>query len=282
MKNILIPTTSNNSLTEELKVFYNTFKGLEFNTKVNFNLSALKWATPLVMLPIVAYIHSTGSSFTLSEDNDDVNSYLKTVYFPKGADSTDILKAKNYIPISFLENTSDPLSRELVIDLFSELIYKSVGGVKGTKTALFYPISELATNIFEHSKRKYGFAFGQIFPKKQYLEVCIADCGRGLAGSYNQESGLDLTDAKAIKEVMEGHSTKNDKERGFGIRTSKKAICEKLKGEFMLLSGNSVLISGYNTEDKIVTLPKFHWQGVVIVYRIPSPKHPIDITDYYE
>lgn len=83
-------------------------------------------------------------------------------------------------------------------------------------------LAELVTNIFEHSKKDTGFIFGQFYPNKNYLDICIVDFGRGFATAYKEEKGLNLSDSDAISEAMRGNSVKPEKERGYGIWTSKK------------------------------------------------------------
>lgn len=126
-----------------------------------------------------------------------------------------------------------------------------------------------------------GFIFGQFYPKKNYLDICIVDCGRGLSKVYEEEGSLKLSDSDAIVEVLKGHSTKSSKERGYGVRTSKRVVCECLGGEFILLSGSSAFIAK-GKKEKIVELPGFFWQGAVVAYRIPKPTRAIDISQYLE
>lgn len=161
------------------------------------------------------------------------------------------------------------------------MVYKIIGSVPGVQNAVYYPISELMANIFEHSLQDFGFIFGQFYPKKNYLDICIVDCGRGLKMTYRQERGLEVSDEEAIIEAMKGCSTKPDKERGYGLRTSKGVVCECLGGEFILISGSAALISRQKSE-RLVSLPKFYWQGVIVSYRMPKPKSPVDISSYLE
>jgi len=161
------------------------------------------------------------------------------------------------------------------------LLY-TVGNVSGAQNAVCYPIAELITNIFEHSKKESGFIFGQFYPDKNYLDICIVDCGRGFAKTYKEEKELKLSDAEAITEAMKGNSVKKDKERGYGIRTSKEVICKALRGGgFILISGSSALVSTGQGE-KLVALSDFYWQGTIIAYRIPKPTGSIDISPYIE
>jgi hypothetical protein len=165
--------------------------------------------------------------------------------------------------------------------MFSGLVYKLLGSIPGAKNALYYPIAELVTNIFEHSKDTVGFVFGQYYPSKEYLDICIVDTGRGLARAYKDEMNLDFTDGESIEEVLKGHSTKSQVERGYGIRTSKKVVCQGLGGQFVIVSGSAALVST-ETSEKLVSLPDFYWQGVIVAYRIPTPKGEIDISRFLE
>ena len=284
MKSIIISKPSNDSLVAQLGSFYNTLKGITFGEKLEFDLSLLDWVCPLLILPISAYIEETKSEFKV--DRCRIKSYLEKISFPKGVNSISsfqrqIQKHKNYIPISIL-NEKEKVDRERLESLFSEKIYNILGNVSGAQNAVCYPIAELVTNIFEHSKKDSGFIFGQFYPTKNYLDICIVDCGRGFAKTYKEEKGLILTDEEAISEAMKGNSVKKDKERGYGIRTSKNVVCNALKGGgFILLSGSCALVS-VRQKEKLVSLPNFYWQGTIITYRIPKPTASIDISPYIE
>ena len=157
-----------------------------------------------------------------------------------------------------------------------------LGSIPGAQNAVCYPIAELVTNIFEHSKKDTGFIFGQFYPNKNYLDICIVDCGRGFSGAYREEKGLKLSDSSAISEVMKGNSVKPEKERGYGIWTSKRIICDALDGGgFIMISGSAGLISE-NKRENLVSFPNFYWQGVIIAYRIPVPRGPVDISSFIE
>lgn len=278
-KKIINP--QNDSLIRQLYSFYCAFKGMTPNEKATFDLSKLNWLFPLLVLPISAHIQKTKSEF-VPPQNSKVNSYLEIVRFPNGTSSVSkFQKLKNYIPIAVLRRNNDVREKEKLESCFSEMIYKILKPTVATQNAVYYPLLELTTNIFDHSKRDEGYIFAQYYPKKNFLDLCIVDCGRGLACAYKEEKGLNFTDQEAIKQVLVGHSTKPDIERGYGVRTSKRVVCEGLGGSFILLSGDSALFSSKN-EEKIISLPDFCWQGVVISYRIPQPTKPVDITQYIE
>jgi len=284
MKSVLVPKSNNSLLVSQLGSLYGVFRGVDFGDKLEFDLSLLDWVCPLLILPISAYINETQSEPRI--DSCSIKSYLEKISFPKGVNSMSsfqrqIQKYKTYVPISVL-NKEETVDRERLESLFSEKIYEMLGSVSGAQNAVCYPIAELITNIFEHSKKKSGFIFGQFYPIKNYLDICIVDCGRGFANTYKEEKGLKLSDAEAITEAMKGNSVKKDKERGYGIRTSKDVVCKALKGGgFILISGSSALVS-IEQEEKLVSLSGFYWQGSIIAYRIPKPAGPIDISPYIE
>jgi len=268
----------------QLVSLYNTFKGTKAEQNFEFDLSSLKWTCPLLVLPISAYVNSSNSKISL--ENCDIKDYLGAINFPQGVDNVPeiqkvIQSSKSYIPISVLKR-KDKIERERLESMFASLVYQSLDTqVSGIKNALYYPITELVTNIFEHSKQDTGYIFGQFYPNKNYLDICIVDQGRGLKATYKEDKGLDFSDGNAITEVLKGHSTKPNKERGYGVWTSKKVVCEGLNGHFVLISGSAALVSS-KSSDKLIALPDFNWHGVIVAYRIPKPARPFDITPYVE
>lgn len=284
MKNIQILDPKNDDLIQQFGTLYSIFNKVEKNEKIHFDLSKARWLCPIIVLPVAAYIAKMNSTFTQSK-NETTKAYLDIIHFPKGINSVSEFEkymhlTKTYVPISILERDKGA-ERENLESMFSSLTYRLLGSIPGAQNAVYYPIAELVTNIFEHSKNDVGFIFGQYYPKKEYLDICIVDTGRGLAQAYKDETELDLSDGQAIEEVLKGHSTKSQQERGYGIRTSKRVVCEGLGGNFIIVSGTSALVSSQSSE-KLVALPDFYWQGVIVAYRIPKPKGGIDISGFLE
>jgi len=286
MKNIIVEKLTNDSLLTQLVSLYNTFKNVQDGEDLEFDLSKLTWISPLLVLPISAYINSTKSVSNLTNCSVLVSEYLRIINFPESINSVSKLEEaiqvhKSYIPICKLKKNF-AVERARLESMFSKMIFKVIdASAPGFINAIYYPITELVGNIFEHSKKEEGFIFGQYYPNKEYLDICIVDRGRGLSSSYKEEQGFDFTDEKAIRMVMGGYSVKSDVERGYGVWTSKRVVCEGLRGSFILLSGSAALISDQG-RDKIVELPNFYWQGVIVAYRIPKPTNLFDISEYVE
>ncbi|HEU5114697.1 MAG TPA: hypothetical protein VFT82_02945 [Candidatus Paceibacterota bacterium] len=284
MKTVIVKNPSRESLPSQALSFLKALQGLDTAEKVTFNLDEVSWCCPMLILPLAAYILETGSDSVVTAKK--TTSYLNAIKFPKGVNSVSSLeqqmqKNKSFVPISVLLRNAGA-DRERLEQMFGDFVLGQLGSIEGTSNVIYYPIGELVGNIFEHSKKEQGYIFGQYYPSKGYFDICIVDRGRGLSGAYKDEKGLSFTDEQAITEVMKGNSTKSDIERGYGVRTSKRVVCEGLKGSFMLISGKSALYCDKDMKDAIVDLGSLGWQGVVIGYRIPIPKNPIDITPYLE
>lgn len=275
----VVQQPSSDSLASQLVALASSLQRLEAD-KATFNFEKIIWACPLLVLPIAVHIHDRDCDFSGFREN--IGAYLNTVKFPHGVTTESELPTitKSYLPIGRLVAT-DLVGKEKLSAKFERMIFEALESVPGSMNAVYYPLSELLTNIFEHSSKDEGWIFAQRYPKKQYLDICIADSGRGLSASYLEEKGLALSHDRAIVEAMSGHSTKSEVERGYGLRTSKRVVCEGLKGSFVLLSGNAALIFE-NGQEKLVDLSPFNWQGVVISYRIPRPTQAIDIYRFLE
>lgn len=278
MRSVKVVNPRGESLLDQLASLYLTFKNVCGD--VSFDLSRVNWVFPSLILPIASYIHDTNSDF-YPPSKPEVRSYLRFVEFPEGVSSPSGMKrGENYIPITLLKNRN-PKEREMMQSKFLEMIYKVLNPSVEVKNAIYYPVEELVENIFQHSQENEGHVFAQYYPKKEFLDLCIVDRGIGLAASYKKGKGLDISDEEAIEMALEGYSVKPQESRGYGIRTSRRVVCEGLNGEFVLISGGAAFYSSKH-ENVIYTLPDFYWKGVIVAYRIPKPKGPVDIYPLLE
>lgn len=283
MRTITIKPSKDSGLIAQALSLYDAFRNAQPNEQLNFDLNQLQWACPILVLPISAYIQNTKSTYTIAPEHQ-LDPYLKAIRFPLGVDQVSTFagmekQPKSYVPISLLRRSSG--DREKLETEFVKMIYKILAPTEGARDAIYYPIIELVANVFEHSKKDEGFVFGQYYPNKQYVDICIVDCGRGLSKSYEEELKMQLTDKQAISQAMEGRSTKPDKDRGYGVRTSKRVVAEALGGGFVYISGNAGLLV---EKDKtyLTELPEFYWQGAIVAFRIPKPTQAVDIYPYLE
>jgi hypothetical protein len=190
MKYVVVPKPKSDTLTSQFLSLYGSLKGLSPDESAVFDFGQIDWTCPLLILPISAFINRFHASYRIDTADSDVKSYLNAIRFPEGVDSVSsfeqIIQAnKTYIPISVLRKQSGQ-ERERLETQFEILISSKLREYPGIKNAVYYPISELVANIFEHSKEDTGYLFGQWYPKKKYLDICIVDTGRGLAESYRE------------------------------------------------------------------------------------------------
>ena len=153
-------------------------------------------------------------------------------------------------------------------------------------TGIKYLIGENVDNITQHSKSERGYIFAQAYPNKQYLDICIADNGITLLGSYKENNDQDIiTDLEAIQAANRGISTKNRPEaenRGYGIITSKKMLITGLNGCFAMISGGSMFIYNQNV-NKFIDLPQgLKCPGTIVAMRVPYCNSDFNYINYVE
>lgn len=198
-------------------------------------------------------------------------------------------KDKSYTPIcKFDAHAKDRDGIESQLQHLIEIQSKANGKAK---VSLSYLFSELITNIVEHSQSNYGYIYSQYLDGEGYVDICIADKGITIFGSYIQSNKYDdliiNNSARALQLAVGGYSTKNrpDAEnRGYGISTSIKMLVDGLKGAFFILSGNAFYRHD-NTGATTVKLPdSIKWNGTIILLRIPIKNVPtnFDCYKYFE
>lgn len=170
-------------------------------------------------------------------------------------------------------------------------IIQKQSGAEGIATSLSYILGELICNIAQHAETDKVFFFSEHTESDDVLNICIADNGIGIYGSYVQAnrylSEVGDSDADALKIANEGYSTKNlpaAENRGFGISTSRNMLVKGLHGAFYMMSGSALQISEFAKPDKFLELPaNVEWQGTLIFLKVPCKAQPGFVyTDYLE
>jgi anti-sigma regulatory factor (Ser/Thr protein kinase) len=278
-----IINTSSDKLSKQLECYYKNIQAFENSGEKEWYFEGFKWSPPLLSTLLTCYI---------CENNIKVNDlsgskYLDTIKFSNGINLYDIdLKLytnKNYLPIVKIPIDNEDIKRE---ELLSGLINKIVEICKlklNYKTALNYLVSEFIDNLIQHSNSDKGYISFQNYPSKNYLDLCICDSGTGFLNSYKNYIGeKDFSnisnDIDAIEAVLKGYSTKQQKERGFGIRTSSKIIVNGLSGTIIIGSGSALSVNSF----KNYSLDKLGWfnKGTYIIIRIPTSNFKNDFTIY--
>lgn len=182
--------------------------------------------------------------------------------------------SKTYIPICKFNTNSSTI--DSVTSKLQDVVQRQCSVPKELFSALSYLIGEIVDNIHDHSCSDHGYIFSQYLNNEKCLNICIADFGISIFGSFSKNRMLDnaqmANEGYVLSQALHHKSTKNlpnAENRGYGLPTSKKMIVEGMGGSFFLLSGGAFHRHDINGETT-VTLPKeLNWDGTIVLLRIP-------------
>lgn len=260
----------------------------------SLDFSAVTFVTPLYILPLVVYLDGCDNKVIVSK----LSEYLETIKFPAGLRPDKMRRSEflavmekyskeTYIPIvSFPSNKETDDEKDIILSTIESIIVRQVGIDSNVTMGLKYMLGEAIDNIIQHAKSDRGYIFAQSNPSKGYLDICIADSGITLLGSYKTLADNEIeNDIEAIQAANRGISTKNlpnAENRGYGIITSKKMLVDGLNGSFVMMSGNALHL--YNsTYKKFVEAPtNIRWNGTIISLRVPYKNKDFQYINYLE
>ena len=225
---------------------------------ITLDFSEIEFVTPSYVLPLVAFLNSCDKDITIV----NLKEYLQKIEFADGMRPDRMRKSEflaimerysqeTYIPIvSFPATKDSDDEKDAILSTIESIISRQLELTSNVLTGLKYMLGESIDNIIQHAQSERGYIFAQSFPQKGFLDICIADNGITLLGSYKTLPNNEIeSDLEAIQAANRGISTKNRpnaENRGYGIITSKKMLVEGLSGSFIMLSGNALHL--YNSE----------------------------------
>jgi anti-sigma regulatory factor (Ser/Thr protein kinase) len=241
--------------------------------------------TPFFLLPLMLYKSKCGKNVTCINKSDNICSYFEKIHFENGLkpdeyEVNDFQKQMNsfatrtYIPIiDFPASKSKNDVKSTILDVVEKIFIKQLN-IKGQiRIALSYMLAETIDNITEHSNSNRGYIFAQYYPAKHYIDVCIADNGITLLGSFIKNNNKNVRDdLDALESACTGKSTKNrpDAEnRGYGIATSKKMLAIGLSGKYFLFSGQAFHLMNKEGQSFVMLPENIRWDGTIVALRIP-------------
>jgi len=255
--------------------------------------SSIGFASPVFLISLMLCLSSCKKQVSVINRNK----YLETVRFYDALKpdeiGEDIFKEilshydkKTFIPIiSFPACSNRSSDKDSIMSSIENLLCRQLGIENNVLNGIKYIIGEMVDNITEHSESERGYIFAQSYPAKGYLDLCIADEGITLNGSFNKVGIEVIDDVEAMQAANKGVSSKNlpDAEnRGYGIYTSKKMLIQGLEGQYMMMSGNALYLYSAETE-RIIELPGgLRWDGTVIALRLPYQNKEFRYTLYFE
>lgn len=297
---IKIPT-----ITQEVRIGYSfnylirVISETEAAEDVIWDFSGVEFLHPFFLAPLAIYKNNVDKKIECINIPLRIQSYLNSVCFDRMLhfdkdlrnDVEDVMKkylTKTYIPLCSFAMTDS--NKDSFGSLLQKMIIKQVNMKREGINPLNYLISELLDNIFEHSYSSMGYVFSQYIESEGTIDLCIADTGITIAGSFKRsnlfQEEIDGNETEALKLANEGYSTKNrpDAEnRGYGISTSKRMLVEGMKGAFFMLSGQAFHRFENAVNDYIDLHNIFRWDGTLILLRIPvNLPNDFNYIDYLE
>lgn len=281
-----------NGLVPVIRIMQRASVSREESMQIDF--SHTKFISPVFALSLIVFLSKCGKHYSFA----NLNEYLSIVGFGSGGIRPDRMRKseflatmegyihRTYIPIINFPAKADSDEKDAISSVVESIIIRQLNIPSNVAIGLKYMIEETLDNITEHSDSDRGFIFAQAYPTKGYLDLCIADRGISLLGSYQRIPGNEIeSDLEAITAANRGFSSKNlpDAEnRGYGIYTSKKMLTEGLGGQYLLLSGGSFYLKtpGF---DSFYTLPDgLRWNGTIVAFRIPYNVDKFNYINYIE
>lgn len=218
--------------------------------------------------------------------------FFKIAKKPQSPDNFTLVAKDTYIPIQCLPVEDLEIDDDLVHarevermqaigeDLAKRLINTEVGDAYDT---LSYLCREILRNIIEHSFSDRMYYAAQYYPKKNKVEVVVADEGEGLLAGLNQNPKLYIEDDReAIKlALLPGISGRSHKygrrsseehvyrNSGYGLYLAHRICAEA--GSFVLISGTSGVMVN-NSNRKYLSEFKFDFEGTFLRLSIDLDK----------
>lgn len=247
------------------------------------DLSLEKFLCPIEILPLSALISGNQLQFINPKD-EKCAGYVKYFNFPNGLTQFKPLSS-NYIPIyKFSASKTDEKSLIDKSDILKNLInicLLKISSPKGAINALNLAVDEIISNIEDHSGSKFGWINAQYYPIKKYLDMCILDRGITISGRYKKVGKEFKSDSEALKNALEGESSKSEKIRGSGLPTFIKLITQAFDGEMIIISGSAIAYASKKS-GPIVNKLSIKWDGTIVASRIPKNLKSINYTLYID
>lgn len=250
--------------------------------------------TPVCALSLIVYLAGCGRKISIK----NVSEHLETIGLTIGGIKPDQMRrteflaimekysAKSYIPIVSFAASENVDDKEVISSVVENILICQLNIRPNVAMGLKYMVEETLDNITEHSKSKRGYIMAQAYPRKGYLDICMADNGVTLLGSYKKLSDNEIIDdLEAIKAANRGISSKNLPEaenRGYGIQTSKRMLVEGLGGQYLMISGSCLYLKSPG-HDNVYSVPDgLRWNGTIIALRIPVDSSQFNYVNYLE
>ena len=267
-------------------------KSLDAEDIIDF--SKTSFVSPTFLLPLMVFAKNHRKAIHFS----NITPYMQHLYFGDGLSpdrmrNTEFIAymegyaEKTFIPIiNFPAVDCKEVEKNSILSTVESIITRQVGLTSNVNIGLKYMIGEIVDNITQHSQSERGYILAQSYPRKKYLDICIANNGITLLGSYQKlQNNEILSDMEAIQAANRGISTKNlpnAENRGYGIITSRNMLVNGLNGQYIMISGNAMCIHDRNVDQFIALPDDIYWKGTIVAFRIPYVNQNFQYIKYIE
>lgn len=252
--------------------------------RVIWDFKECRFLHPFFLAPLAIYKQQCNKIVNCENIPNYLVEYLELVCFhsPRLINSEEEVKilqqcylSKTYIPICTVQVCNQNLDK--IQSVFQKIIEKQSNADSKMRTPLSYFLGELFCNIEQHSQSKKAHIFAQTLSLDGYINLCIADEGITIYGSYLRTNKyleqIGDSEGEALRLAKEGHSTKDlpkSQNRGYGISSTRKMLVEGLGGAFFMFSGRAFYRHDRKKE-AVVELPEeYNWNGTIILMKIPT------------
>ncbi len=235
------------------------------------------------LLLLSIFYHKCEKTIYLNNIPHDIQKYLDAIYFETYLDIEDsdsLMQTlqqyadKSYIPICRFRRENNNIDEMQTI--IQQVIERQTHYERRMQMPISYLMSELISNISEHSYCKSGYLFSQYHSATCMLDIGIIDDGITIYGSYVRTGKyldeIGSNEGIALQKALSGYSTKDlpgAETRGYGISTTVKMITEGLHGAVFIFSGGAFCRHS-SDKKQVVNLPSgFQMDGTAILLRIP-------------
>ena len=252
----------------------------ETRTTGILNMGNVDWIYPTTLLPLTGFLLASGGRrlrYAPPSDHNVADYIRLMISGPSRSKQT----RKSYVPNHLLPK--DQAGADAILNRIMKL--QNDGRGIGGRTAFAYLIGELTANIYEHSGFRNAMVMAQRYEKKGFVEVSFYDDGITIPGSLRKAGFSYPTDLDAIKDAVNGRSSKEAYERGYGLGTNVK-MCTDIDG----LGGKVLVVSGHGafeyslrrSEQCLYNLGESSYilDGTLIGVRIPYPSEEVSIYDF--
>lgn len=275
---IPVPSLSGYNITSHYKKALKTIqrlRGVE-SDEIVLSMQNANWVTPSFSAPIAvecSRLASAGKEIRTRIPNAGLREYLGQIEFPLG--TTDPMRSfENHLPLCRLADTGNMLVETVGQELRELITQDYTEEVNGCVSALTYPINEIVENVSSHSACDFGTVLVQHYPSRSMIDICVADDGISIPGSFD-DFGIEYESHEdAIrKAAVDGVSTREGDEHGdsgFGLRTTIAMVCEGTGGSAMISSGDCTMYR--NSTGGLQRRSSRHsWSGTVFAARLQFP-----------